>query len=69
MSSKCLCQVCGRPVDCGDSMCGICDCSPACVDGVNCERIVREVKPGLFVVQLDNGHYTLKWIPKSTVLN
>ena len=72
MSSKCICQVCHCPVDCGETLCPICEIdldvrSCSCVNGIHCEKatdktikIIREIKPGLFVVQKENGEFGVR---------
>jgi len=84
MSSKCICQVCHCPVDCGETLCPICEIdldtkSCSCANGVHCEKaavktikeeitdktikIIREIKPGLFVVQKEDGKYGIRKFP------
>jgi len=78
MSSKCICQVCHRPVDCGETLCPRCDADlevKSCVNGLCCGKatnnavikIIREVKPGLFVVQKENGEFGVRKFPDSEI--
>ena len=57
---SCMCSVCGIPVECGDTVCGICECS----DGIHCDIVIEQVKPNLFKVKKEDGSYALKWIPQ-----
>ena len=69
---SCRCQVCGEPVDCGDTVCPRCEGKVACKSAGHCAvgttiKIIREAKPGLFVVQFPDGKYGLEWIPDDVV--
>ena len=57
MSSKCVCLKCAVPVDCGDVLCGVCD-----AEGFE-DKPIREVKPGLWLVQKIDQTFGLKWLP------
>lgn len=61
MASSCRCSICGRDVECGETLCAICECP----DGLHCDIIIEEVKPNLFKVKKEDGSYSLKWIPST----
>jgi hypothetical protein len=56
----CFCNKCGRQVDCGDTVCPLCELdSEFCPNGTHCE-IEKEVSPGVFLTKKDDGSYTLE---------
>ena len=78
LMSQCICQVCHCPVDCGETLCPRCDTDlevRSCVNGLCCGeatnnaviKIIREVKPGLFVVQKEDGKYGIRRFPDDKI--
>ena len=61
----CICPSCKEVMDCGDTVCAICECQKAtpCADGIHCEQVIKEVKPNVYLVRQDDGKFGLKWIP------
>jgi len=61
MSSKCKCEHCGRPVDCGETVCAYCEnrIENNCQNG-HCDIRLEEVKPGVFKFRREDGTYYLK---------